>query len=67
MLKNRLVVYRAEKGWTQQKLADRVNVSRQTIANIERNKYTPSVTLAFKIAYAFNVKITDVFLYSEEE
>ncbi|GGP10982.1 helix-turn-helix transcriptional regulator [Oceanobacillus neutriphilus] len=67
MLKNRIVVFRAEKGWTQQNLADQVNVSRQTIANIEKGKYTPSVTLAFKIAYSFNVEITEVFSYSEEE
>ncbi|MBO1582309.1 helix-turn-helix transcriptional regulator [Bacillus sp. XF8] len=55
MLNNRIVVYRAEKGWTQQELADRVQISRQTIFNIEKNKYTPSVVLAYKIAYAFNV------------
>jgi putative transcriptional regulator len=59
-------VYRAEKGWTQQELADRVNVSRQTIVNIEKNKYTPSVVLAYKIAYAFHAEITDVFIYKEE-
>ncbi|MDZ5606138.1 helix-turn-helix transcriptional regulator [Bacillus pseudomycoides] len=67
MLNNRIVVYRAEKGWTQQELADRVQVSRQTIVNIEKNKYTPSVVLAYKIAYAFNVEITDVFIYKEDE
>ena len=67
MLNNRIVVYRAEKGWTQQELADRVQVSRQTIVNIEKNKYTPSVVLAYKIAQAFNVEITDVFIYKEEE
>lgn len=66
MLKNRMLVYRAEKGWTQQDLANQVEVSRQTIINIEKNKYTPSVVLAFKIAHAFNVEITDVFIYEEE-
>ena len=59
-------VYRAERGWTQQDLANQVEVSRQTIINIEKNKYTPSVVLAFKIAYAFDVEITDVFIYKEE-
>lgn len=66
MLKNRMPVYRAERGWTQQDLANQVEVSRQTIINIEKNKYTPSVVLAFKIAYAFDVEITDVFIYKEE-
>lgn len=61
-----MLVYRAEKGWTQQDLANQVEVSRQTIINIEKNKYTPSVVLAFKIAHAFNVEITDVFIYEEE-
>lgn len=66
LLENRMPVYRAEKGWTQQDLATQVEVSRQTIINIEKNKYTPSVVLAFKIAHAFNVEITDVFIYEEE-
>lgn len=67
LLTNRIAVHRAEKGWTQQELANRVHVSRQTIINIEKSKYTPSVTLAFKIAHAFNVDIKDVFIYKEEE
>ncbi len=66
MLNNRIAVFRAEKGWTQAELASRVEVSRQTIINIEKNKYTPSVVLAFKIAHALNVEITDVFIYEEE-
>jgi len=66
LLNNRIAVFRAEKGWTQAELASRVEVSRQTIINIEKNKYTPSVVLAFKIAHALNVEITDVFIYEEE-
>lgn len=66
MLTNRLTVHRADKDWTQQDLAERVGVSRQTIVNIEK-KYTPSVALAYKIAHAFNVSITEVFIYNEEE
>lgn len=66
MLHNRIAVYRAEKGWTQQELANHVDVSRQTIINIEKNKYTPSVVLAFKIAHALNAEITEVFIYEEE-
>ncbi|WP_318509473.1 helix-turn-helix transcriptional regulator [Bacillus sp. T3] len=66
MLSNKLVVCRAEKSWTQQELADRVEVSRQTIAALEKNKYNPSLVLAFKIAKAFGKPITDVFDYEEE-
>ncbi|WP_114918295.1 helix-turn-helix transcriptional regulator [Oceanobacillus zhaokaii] len=53
MLLNKLVIYRAEKGWTQEQLAKKVGVSRQTIATLEKNKYNPSLILAFKIANAF--------------
>lgn len=67
LLNNRITVYRAEKAWTQQELANRVKVSRQTIINVEKNKYTPSVVLAYKIAQAFNVEITEVFIYTEED
>ncbi len=67
MLRNRLVIYRAEKGWTQVQLAKKVGVSRQTIATLEKNKYNPSLILAFKIANAFEKSITDVFDYGEEE
>jgi len=48
---------------TQQELADRVSVSRQTIVAIEKGNYSPSLELAFKIAFAFNVQLQDVFSY----
>ncbi|KYG27743.1 helix-turn-helix transcriptional regulator [Alkalihalobacillus trypoxylicola] len=66
MLQNKLVVFRAEKGWTQEQLAKKVGVSRQTIATLEKNKYNPSLILAFKIAHAFEKPLTDVFDYEEE-
>lgn len=66
MLSNKLSVCRAEKNWTQQELANRVEVSRQTIAALEKNKYNPSLILAFKIANVFGKTITEVFDYSEE-
>lgn len=66
MLQNKLVVYRAEKGWTQEQLAKKVGVSRQTIATLEKNKYNPSLILAFKIANAFGKPLTEVFEYREE-
>ncbi|WP_141543091.1 MULTISPECIES: helix-turn-helix transcriptional regulator [Bacillus cereus group] len=50
MLHNKIVVCRAEKGWTQEELAKRIGVSRQTIATLEKNKNNPSLILACKIA-----------------
>ncbi len=47
---NKIVVCRAEKGWTQEELAKRIGVSRQTIATLEKNKNNPSLILACKIA-----------------
>lgn len=66
MLNNEIVVFRAKKKWTQQQLADHVGVSRQTIAAMEKNKYNPSLILAFKVAIALDSTITDVFNYKEE-
>ncbi len=63
---NRLEELRSNKGWTQQELADRVEVSRQTIISLERGRYNPSITLAFRLARQFGVSIEDVFIFSEE-
>ncbi|MDP7079578.1 MAG: helix-turn-helix transcriptional regulator [Candidatus Undinarchaeales archaeon] len=62
-MKNRLKVYRAEHDLTQQDLAGKLGVTRQTIIAIERGKYDPSLELAFKIARHFEVSIEDVFKY----
>lgn len=51
---------------TQQELADRVGVTRQTILAIENQKYSPSLELAFKIARSFGRSIEEVFIYGEE-
>lgn len=67
MLENEIVVWRAKKRWTQQQLADCVGVSRQTITALEKNKYNPSLVLAFKIANALEITIEEVFNYKEEE
>jgi putative transcriptional regulator len=48
---------------TQQKLADRTGVTRQTIVAIENGKYFPSLELAFRIAHIFNVQLSEVFTY----
>jgi putative transcriptional regulator len=52
---------------TQQLLADKAGVTRQTIIAIESAKYSPSLELAFRIALAFNVKLEEVFSFSPEE
>ena len=65
-LNSRVHILRAEKRWSQQELADKVGVSRQTIASLEANKYNPSLILAFEIANAFGVSIDDVFTYKKE-
>ena len=66
-MKNRLEEMRNQMGWTQQELADQVEVSRQTIISLENGRYNPSILLAFRLARLFQVKIEDIFIYSEEE
>ncbi len=66
-MKNRLKVYRAMYNMTQEELAKKLGVTRQTIIAIEKGKYVPSLRLAFKIAKLFNVKIEDIFIYDEDE
>jgi len=65
-LKNRLEELRKEKGVNQEKLAEILEVSRQTISSIENGRYNPSILLAFKIAKYFGKKIEDIFIYEEE-
>jgi putative transcriptional regulator len=60
-MKNTIKIERAIAGLTQEELAKRVSVSRQTINAIELNKYVPSTTLALKIAKIFNKKVEDFF------
>lgn len=61
-MKNRLKVLRAERDWSQQELADRLNVSRQSVNAIETGKYDPSLPLAFRIADVFSMPIEEIFL-----
>jgi putative transcriptional regulator len=60
-MKNRLKELRAERGWSQAELAERLDVSRQTVNSIETGKYDPSLPLAFKIAHLFGQSIEAVF------
>lgn len=64
-MKNRLKVLRAERDWTQAELADRLEVSRQTVNAIEKGKFDPSLPLAFRTARLFGLRIEDIF--SDEE
>lgn len=61
-MKNRVRVLRAEHELTQADLAERLNVTRQTVIAIESGKYDPSLPLAFAIARAFNQTIEEIFL-----
>ena len=60
-MKNHLRVLRAEREWSQAALADRLDVSRQTVNAIETGKYDPSLPLAFTIARLFKRNIEDIF------
>ena len=66
-LYNRLKEYRARLGVNQQEMGTLVGVSRQTISQIERGDYSPSVTLALKLAKVCQVHVEDIFSYQEEE
>lgn len=65
-MKNKLKVYRAMHDFTQEQLAEKLGVSRQTVIAIESDKYLPSLGLAFKIATVFKVKIEDIFTNEEK-
>lgn len=65
-MKNRLKVFRAMNDLTQEQLAEKIGVSRQTVIAIESNKYLPSLGLAFKIARLFKVKVEDIFTGEED-
>ncbi len=66
-MNNRLAELRVARGWTQQDLADLVDVSRQTIISLENGRYNPSLILAFRLARLFDVRLEGLFLYSELE
>ena len=65
-MKNRLRVLRAERGWSQAELAERLAVSRQTINAIETGRYDPSLPLAFQMARLFALPIEQIFSDGEE-
>ncbi len=65
-MRNRLRVLRAERAWTQADLAERLEVSRQTVNALETGKYDPSLPLAFRIARVFGASIEEVFQPDDE-
>ncbi|HET7346509.1 MAG TPA: helix-turn-helix transcriptional regulator [Acidobacteriaceae bacterium] len=65
-IRNRVKELRMEHGWTQQKLADAVGVSRQSINSIERERYVPSLPLALMFARVFRCSTDEIFRLEEE-
>nr|WP_317893638.1 helix-turn-helix transcriptional regulator [uncultured Sphingomonas sp.] len=66
-MKNRLRVLRAERGWSQGDLAERLEVSRQSVNAIETGRYDPSLPLAFRIADLFELSIEQIFVNPARE
>ena len=60
-MNNRLKVLRAERDWTQARLAEELEVSRQTVIAIETGKYDPSLPLAFRVSKLFDMTIEEIF------
>ena len=67
MIKNRIKEYRARFDMKQEDLARLAGVRRETIGNLEKGKYNPSILLAFKIANHFGKSIEEIFIYEEEK
>ncbi len=65
-MKTRIKEYRAKYNLTQEELAKKVGVRRETIVFLEKGKHNPSLKLAYKIARVFNVRIEDIFIFDEE-
>ncbi|MEU6072190.1 helix-turn-helix transcriptional regulator [Micromonospora sp. NPDC047074] len=60
-MSNRLPVLRAERRWSQAELAERINVSRQTVVSLENGRYEPTLKVAMRLAAVFGVVIEDIF------
>jgi len=64
-MKNRLRVYRTMTNLTQEELAEKLGITRQTVIAIEKERYDPSLELAFRLSKFFRVSIEDIFQYDE--
>ena len=65
-LKNRLEELRKQRGIKQEELAEKLEVSRQTIGSLENGRYNPSIILAIKIARFFGMSVEEIFIYEED-
>lgn len=66
-MKNTIKVERAKKNWTQADLAEKINVSRQTINSIETGKFIPSTILALKMAKVFGTPVEEIFIIEDND
>lgn len=66
-MRNCIKVLRAERGWSQAELAERVGVSRNSIVSIENGRFDPSLPLAFEIADIFDMRIEEIFFRESKE
>lgn len=66
MIINKIKFYRENASLTQKALAQKLDVSRQSIISLEKHKFTPSLELAFKISYVLNVSLNELFYYKGE-
>ena len=67
MLRNRIKIKRAELSYTQSELAERVGVTRQTIAFIEKGEFSPSISLSLRLAEALNTPVAELFWLEKEK
>ena len=65
-MKNRLEELRKQRGIKQEELAEKLEVSRQTIGSLENGRYNPSIVLAIKIARFFGMTVEEIFIYEED-
>ena len=66
-MQNNIAKFRKEAGLSQQELADDISVSRKTISTVEKNRFTPSVIIALKIAVDFNMPVESLFILEETD
>lgn len=66
-MENTLRQHREQAGWSQQRLADELGVSRQTVISIEKGRYDPSLPVAFRLAAVFGCRIEDLFTPEQEQ
>lgn len=66
-MKNSIAVYRAKLGITQEELAGKIGITRQTVIALEKNRYNPSLELAFKLARFFACAVEDLFTFEPDK